>query len=85
MGAAAGAAWDPLTKRPRVSVVLAARDEEARVERTLRHILAQEHIDLEVIPVSDRARDRIDCILKQLAVEDPECIPSGSMSFLSVG
>ena len=60
----------PLANRPRVSVVLAARDEEARVEQTLRHILAQEHIDLEVIPVSDRARDRTDCILKLLAVED---------------
>ena len=57
----------PLAHRPRVSVVLAARDEEARVEQTLRHILAQEHIDVEVIPVSDRGRDRTDCILEQLA------------------
>ena len=65
----------PLPKRPRVSVVLAARDEEARVEQTLRHILAQEHIDLEVIPVSDRARDRTDFILKQLAVEDSRVHP----------
>jgi hypothetical protein len=38
--------------QPRVSVVLAARDEEGRIEQTLRHILAQEHVDLEVIPVS---------------------------------
>ena len=65
----------PLTNRPRVSVVLAARDEEARVEQTLRHILAQEQIDLEVIPVSDRARDRTDRILKQLALEDSRVHP----------
>ena len=60
----------PLAHRPRVSVVIAARDEEARVEQTLRHILVQEHIDVEVIPVSDRGRDRTDCILEQLAFED---------------
>jgi cellulose synthase/poly-beta-1,6-N-acetylglucosamine synthase-like glycosyltransferase len=60
----------PPKNRPRVSVVLAARDEEARIEQTLRYILAQQHIDLEVIPVSDRAIDRTDCILKQLAAED---------------
>jgi len=76
----------PLANRPRVSVVLAARDEEARVEQTLRHILAQEHIDLEVIPVSDRGRDRTDCILKQLALEDsrvhPKLFWSGSEHLL---
>jgi hypothetical protein len=55
--------------------VLAARDEEARVEQTLRHILAQEHIDLQVIPVSDRGRDRTDCILGQLALEDSRVHP----------
>ena len=65
----------PLANRPRVSVVLAARDEEARVEQTLRHILAQEHINLEVIPVSDRARDGTDRILKQLALEDSRVHP----------
>ena len=61
----------PLANRPRVSVVLAARDEEARVE----HILTQEHIDLEAIPVSDRARDGTDRILKQLALEDSRVHP----------
>jgi glycosyltransferase involved in cell wall biosynthesis len=65
----------PLAKKPRVSVVLAARDEEARVKHTLRHILAQEQIDLEVIPVSDRARDRTDSILKQVALEDSRVHP----------
>jgi chlorobactene glucosyltransferase len=55
--------------------VLAARDEEARVKHTPRHILAQEQIDLEVIPVSDRARDRTDSILKQVALEDSRVHP----------
>ncbi len=55
--------------------MLAARDEEARVEQTLRHILTQEQIDLEVIPVSDRARDGTDRILKQLALEDSRVHP----------
>ena len=65
----------PLAHRPRVSVVLPARNEEARVEQALRHILAQEHVDVEVIPVSDRGTDRTDGILQQLALEDRRVHP----------
>ena len=66
----------PLAHRPRVSVVIAARDEEARVEQTLRHILVQEHIDAETEPIA---------FLSSLLLKIAECIPSGSMSFPSVG
>jgi len=47
----------PVSRPPLVSVIFGARDEEERVEATIRHVLAQEGVDLEVIPVDDRSRD----------------------------
>ncbi len=61
----------PAQRPPLVSVIFAARDEQDRVEATLRHILAQEHVDLEVIPVDDRSRDNTGQILKTISAEDP--------------
>lgn len=54
----------------RCSVVLAARDEEARIESTVRHLLAQAGVQVEVIVVDDRSTDRTGEILKRLATED---------------
>lgn len=55
----------------RVSVVLAARDEEARIQDTIRRLLAQKGVEIEVIAVDDRSRDRTGEILRLLATEDP--------------
>jgi len=52
------------------SVVIAARDEEARIEQTIHHLLAQRGVALEVIVVDDRSRDRTGEILRRLAAED---------------
>lgn len=52
------------------SVVVAARDEEARIEQTVRHLLAQRGVELELIVVDDRSGDRTGEILRQLAKED---------------
>ena len=60
---------------PRCSVVLAARDEGARVEQTIRCLLAQEGVELEIIPVDDRSRDNTSQILKDLSAEDPRVKP----------
>lgn len=60
---------------PRVSIVIAARDEEARIELTVRKLLAQEGIDLEIIAVDDRSKDRTWAILRQLAAEDARVKP----------
>jgi glycosyltransferase involved in cell wall biosynthesis len=54
----------------RCSVVIAARDEEARIEQTLRHLLAQRGVELEVIVVDDRSKDRTPEILQRFAKED---------------
>lgn len=56
--------------RARVSVVIAARDEEARIEGTVRHLLAQREVDAEFIVVDDRSTDRTSEILQRLAQED---------------
>ncbi|HWW01961.1 MAG TPA: glycosyltransferase family 2 protein [Candidatus Acidoferrum sp.] len=55
---------------PRCSVVIAARDEEARIEQTLRHLLAQRGVETEFIIVDDRSADRTAEILHRLANED---------------
>jgi chlorobactene glucosyltransferase len=52
------------------SVIIAARDEEARIEQTIRHLLAQRGVGLELIVVDDRSTDRTSEILRQLAKED---------------
>jgi glycosyltransferase involved in cell wall biosynthesis len=51
-------------------VVIAARDEEARIEGTLRHLLAQRWVEAEFIVVDDRSTDRTGEILRRLAKED---------------
>ena len=56
---------------PFCSVVLAARNEEARVENTLRHLLAQLGVRLEIIVIDDRSTDGTGAILARLAAEDP--------------
>jgi cellulose synthase/poly-beta-1,6-N-acetylglucosamine synthase-like glycosyltransferase len=56
---------------PRCSVVIAARDEEARIEATVRHLFAQRNLEAEFIVVDDRSRDRTPDILRRLAKEEP--------------
>jgi glycosyltransferase involved in cell wall biosynthesis len=54
----------------RCSVVIAARDEEARIGQTIHHLLTQRGVELEVIVVDDRSTDRAGEILQRLARED---------------
>lgn len=54
----------------RCSVIVAARDEDARLDATIRHLLAQRHVALEVIVVDDRSTDTTGDILRRLASED---------------
>ena len=71
-------AWETFTARDgsssaggvRCSVVIAARDEEARIEQTIRHLLAQRGVETEFIIVDDRSTDRTSKILRRLAKED---------------
>ena len=52
---------------PKVTVVLAARDEEDHIENTIRSLLAQKHVDLSVVIVNDGSCDETPTILDRMA------------------
>jgi glycosyltransferase involved in cell wall biosynthesis len=54
----------------RCSVVIAARDEAARIEQTLRHLLAQRGVEAEFIVVDDRSADGTGDIVARFAKDD---------------
>jgi cellulose synthase/poly-beta-1,6-N-acetylglucosamine synthase-like glycosyltransferase len=56
---------------PAVTVVVAVRDEQARIEVTIRGLLAQEGVDVRVAAVDDRSADRTGDILRAVAATDP--------------
>lgn len=55
---------------PRVSVVVAARDEERNLETALDSLLAQDYPDYEVIVIDDRSADATPAILERKAARD---------------
>ncbi len=55
---------------PKVSVVVAARNEARKIEAALRSVLAQDYPNLEFIFVDDRSTDQTATILDRLANED---------------
>src|SRR5580700_12235607 len=67
---AEGSALPSREGRVRCSVVIAARDEEARIEGTVRRLMAQRGVEAEFFIVDDRSTDRTGEILRQLAGED---------------
>ncbi len=63
-------ALEPLTSsEPLVSVVLAVRDEGARLETTIRRLFAQRHVRIQVVAVDDRSRDDTPLLLERLRGE----------------
>jgi glycosyltransferase involved in cell wall biosynthesis len=55
---------------PRVSVIIAARDEERRIATGLASVLAQDYGDLEFIAIDDRSSDGTGAILDRFAATD---------------
>src|SRR5678816_70893 len=55
---------------PRVSVVVAARDEGPNIERALQSLLAQRYDSLEVIAIDDRSTDDTGAVLDRMALAD---------------
>ena len=71
-------------KRPKVSVIVPARDEGENIERTIRSLAAQDYPALEIVAVDDRSGDDTGDILHRLAAELPvlrvisvETLPQG--------
>src|SRR4051812_16004339 len=54
----------------RCSVVIAARDEAERIERTCRRLLAQTGLEIELIVVDDRSTDGTGDRLRRLAQDE---------------
>lgn len=59
---------------PKVTVVVAARNEEGAVADAMRSLLALEYPDLEVVAVDDRSSDATGAILDGLAARDPRLV-----------
>ena len=59
---------------PRLSVIIAARNEAGTIENALKSVLAQNYPNLEIIMVNDRSNDGTDKILQKLAEKDPRVL-----------
>ncbi len=70
---------------PKVSVVVAAKDEEDNIETCVRGLLEQDYPSLELIVVDDRSRDRTPAILRRLAEEAGNRLRIITVKTLSVG
>jgi glycosyltransferase involved in cell wall biosynthesis len=65
------ATLDPPSVWPKVSIVVPARDEAARIEAAMRSKLAIDYPDLELIAVDDRSQDATGTILDRMATLEP--------------
>lgn len=67
-------ATKPVTLRrgtPRVTLLVAARNEKACIERCLRSLVVQSYSNLEIIAINDRSTDETGAIMDRLAAEFP--------------
>ncbi|NQU75041.1 MAG: glycosyltransferase [Planctomycetes bacterium] len=60
----------PQADPPRVSVLIAAKDEQDNIEACVRSMLSQDYPDFEVIVIDDRSVDRTNEIVRQMAAAD---------------
>jgi chlorobactene glucosyltransferase len=60
-----------VTEAPKVSVLIAAKDEEDNIERAVRTFLAQDYPNFELIVINDRSEDRTPQILDALKTDHP--------------
>lgn len=62
---------DEASTLPRVSVIVAARNEERNLEAGVRSLLSQSGVEFELLVVNDRSTDATAEILERIAREDP--------------
>jgi glycosyltransferase involved in cell wall biosynthesis len=66
---------DPLANDEKVSVIIAARNEESSVEMTILSLMDQTHWELELIVVNDRSTDATGFIINKLAKQHHRLVP----------
>lgn len=62
--------YEPGGQRPRVSVLLLARNEAVNIAACVSSLLAQDYADFEVVALDDESSDGTGEILRQLSVRD---------------
>ncbi len=60
---------------PLVSVLVAAKDEAANIERCVRGLLAQDYPRMELLVINDRSNDDTGRIIDRIAAQDPRFRP----------
>jgi glycosyltransferase involved in cell wall biosynthesis len=63
-----------VTRQPKVSIILPARNEEPYIARCLDSLLAQDYPDFEIIAINDGSTDRTGEIIQQYASRDRRVI-----------
>lgn len=62
----------PPQPAPRISVLVAAKDEEANIDSCVRTLLAQDYPDFQVIAINDRSVDRTPALIDAVQAEYPD-------------
>lgn len=70
---------------PKLSVLVAAKDEELNIETCIRGLLAQDHPNYEIIAIDDRSRDETPRILERLVRESGGRLKVVSVEHLPAG
>jgi len=65
----------PPADPPRLSVLVAAKDEEENIESCVRSMLSQDYPNFQLIAINDRSTDRTGQILDRVAAEEKRLIP----------
>lgn len=61
-------------QKPKVSVILPARNEEEFIEKCLNSLLEQDYDNYEIVAVDDRSEDKTGQIIRRLAKKNPKII-----------
>ena len=61
-----------LKKRPRVSVLIPARNEEANISTCIEGFLSQDYDNFEILVLDDQSTDRTEAIIEKFSQEHPE-------------